>query len=148
MLWVSSKHCSTMLGPKPEHVTTFLNPPHPASTVGLPQRKESDTTPTRESSSLDYLKAFILFCLKEKLKTWGATGFKIFRYTECGERNIQNLKTCGSEVCGWRAWAWGTPCHIARAQVPIGMVSPSTSEPFLQVPHYEGGSWSPSYWGP
>ena len=57
-----------MLGPKPEHVTTFLNPPHPASTAGLPQRKESDTMPTRESSSLDYLKAFILFCLRKKKK--------------------------------------------------------------------------------
>lgn len=67
--------------------------------------------------------------------------------TQSVERNIQNLKTCGSEVCRWRAWAWGTPCHIARrAQIPTGLVSVYFG--LFSRSLMKGGSWSPSYWGP
>lgn len=59
------------------------------------------------------------------------------------ERNIQNLKTCGSEVCRWRAWAWGTLPYCRRARIPTGLVSCLLSSLFSRS-LMKGGSWSPS----
>lgn len=108
----------------------LYEPPHPASTAGLPQRKEFESMPTRVSSSFNYLR-LSSFLLKKKSssKTWRVNAFKISKCTEPRERNIPNIKTCGLEACG------PSGCVAGMAQTTAGLDSPSPPKPHPPFPH-------------